>query len=209
MKSSTSNPLRVLIIARDALSRAGLAALISEFPGVSIAGQTGEDDNIQSQVDLYQPDLLVWEISEPPDNLTDLREVRVPAIIIVADEHAAAAAFASGAKGILPRSVNTAKLSAAIAAVSEGLTVVDSNLAESLTASPSSMPSALLDNLTERELQVLQLIAEGLPNKSIASQLEISEHTVKFHVNSILSKTGAQSRTQAVTLATKLGLIRL
>ncbi|MBI1880571.1 MAG: response regulator transcription factor, partial [Chloroflexi bacterium] len=63
--------------------------------------------------------------------------------------------------------------------------------------------------LTPRELEVLQLLAEGLPNKAIARRLDISDHTVKFHVNAILSKLSAQSRTDAVVRATRLGLILL
>ena len=63
--------------------------------------------------------------------------------------------------------------------------------------------------MTRRELEVLQLVAEGLPNKSIADRLDISEHTVKFHVNAIMGKLGAQSRTEAVTRATRMGLILL
>ncbi len=66
-----------------------------------------------------------------------------------------------------------------------------------------------VETLTRRELEVLRLLAEGLPNKAVAYRLDISEHTVKFHVNSILTKLSAQSRTEAVTTATRLGLILL
>ena len=66
-----------------------------------------------------------------------------------------------------------------------------------------------MGELTPREHEVLGLVAEGLPNKSIADHLSISEHTVRFHVNSIMSKLGAQSRTEAVTRATRLGLLLL
>jgi DNA-binding NarL/FixJ family response regulator len=71
---------------------------------------------------------------------------------------------------------------------------------------PAEAPA---EALTPRELEVLQLLAEGLPNKTIARQLSISEHTVKFHLNAIMSKLGAQSRTEAVVRATRLGLIIL
>ena len=74
-------------------------------------------------------------------------------------------------------------------------------------APPDSLPPG--QELTPRELEVLQLLAEGLANKAIALQLDISEHTVKFHVNAILAKLGVQSRTQAVVRATRLGLIIL
>ena len=69
--------------------------------------------------------------------------------------------------------------------------------------------AALVEPLTPRELEVLRLMAEGLPNKTIAARLEISEHTVKFHVNTILGKLGVASRTEAVVRATRLGLILL
>ena len=68
-------------------------------------------------------------------------------------------------------------------------------------------PSSSARDLTPRELEVLRLLAEGLPNKTVAHRLEISEHTVKFHVNSLLAKLGAQSRTDAVVRATRLGLV--
>jgi DNA-binding NarL/FixJ family response regulator len=76
---------------------------------------------------------------------------------------------------------------------------------------PDSSPDLppLPEPLTPREQEVLQLLAEGLPNKAIARQLEISDHTVKFHVNAIMGKLGAQSRTEAVVRATRLGLVLL
>jgi DNA-binding NarL/FixJ family response regulator len=96
---------------------------------------------------------------------------------------------------------------AAIKAVSEGLTTLIPCFAEALL-SIRTIPGTAQEPLTPR-IRGLQLLASGLPNKSIASQMGISEHTVKFHVNSILSKLGAQSRTEAVSLGTRLGLIKL
>ena len=92
-------------------------------------------------------------------------------------------------------------------ALSHGLSVTDPALAggsDAIEAGPAAAPL-----LTPRENDVLRLLAEGLPNKGVASRLEVSEHTVKFHVNSIMSKPNAQSRTEAVTLATRLGLLPL
>ena len=85
----------------------------------------------------------------------------------------------------------------------------DPDLTGVLLPNAESSPTPPVENLTPRELEVLQLLAEGLPNKTIARRLEISEHTVKFHVNAIMSKLNAQSRTEAVVRATQLGLILL
>jgi DNA-binding NarL/FixJ family response regulator len=103
--------------------------------------------------------------------------------------------------------VDAPALEAALAAVLEGLTVSDPTL------EAPSIDRLDLDrggeNLTPRELEVLSLIAEGLSNKAIASRLTIRESTVKDHVNSMLEKLGAQSRTEAVTLALRRGLIAI
>ena len=90
-----------------------------------------------------------------------------------------------------------------------GLTVLEPALADTISPHRTRTVTPPTGHLTPRELQVLQLLAEGLANKAIAHQLDISEHTVKFHVNSILSKLNAQSRTEAVMQATRLGLIPL
>jgi DNA-binding NarL/FixJ family response regulator len=101
-------------------------------------------------------------------------------------------------------------LLAALIAAGQELVTLDPRLAETLLRStPQSPPDHLIEALTPRELEVLQLLAEGLPNKAIARQLNISDHTVKFHVNAIMSKLNAQSRTEAVVQATRLGLILL
>ena len=89
------------------------------------------------------------------------------------------------------------------------MVVLDPNLAAAVLPEIGRMPGRPMEELTPRELEVLRLLAEGLPNKTIAHRLDISEHTVKFHVNSILSKLGAHSRTEAVINATRLGLILL
>jgi len=113
----------------------------------------------------------------------------------------------AGAQTVLDRNSSPEALAAALAALSHGLQVTDPALSGDLGLSPSGPGS--VSPLTPRENDVLRLLAEGLPNKGVASRLEVSEHTVKFHVNSIMGKLNAQNRTEAVTLATRLGLLPL
>jgi DNA-binding NarL/FixJ family response regulator len=105
--------------------------------------------------------------------------------------------------------MDTDKLVAAAQAVANGLVVVEPKLTVSLLPATESDDFIPDEQLTPREMEVLQRLAEGLTNKAIAQELGISEHTVKFHVNAIMGKLQAQSRTEAVVRATRLGLILL
>jgi two-component system nitrate/nitrite response regulator NarL len=117
-----------------------------------------------------------------------------------------------GARGVLLRDSEPQVLAAAIQALAQGLVVLAPELARlwPLESQSNDLEAeAPLEPLTERELEVLQLLALGLSNKAIARRLEISEHTAKFHVASVLGKLGAQSRTEAVVRAAQLGLVML
>jgi two-component system nitrate/nitrite response regulator NarL len=174
-----------------------------------------------ADLDLYRPDVVVcdlgWDSSsdaldalrEGVESAFALGESGVPLVVLVGDESAAAEVWAVGVQGVLMRQVEADRLRAALVAAARRVVVLDEELADHLlpTAQPADLPPG--QELTPRELEVLQLLAEGLANKAIALQLEISEHTVKFHVNAILAKLGVQSRTQAVVRATRLGLIIL
>ncbi len=205
--------LRVLVAAVDSLARAGLAALVSDLPECEVVGQTAGDEKLEDELELYEPDVMVWDLGLDPtqtlDRLASLRDSGTPVVALVPSEGISGIAWAGGARGILSRQVEGAGLLAAMRAVTEGLTAIDSHLADELFSVREPVPEQPVESLTSRELEVLWLLADGQPNKSIASRLDISEHTVKFHVNSILGKLGAQSRTQAVSLATRLGLIKL
>ncbi len=118
--------------------------------------------------------------------------------------------------GALRRDATPEEINAAIGAVAGGLVTLDRRLASDLLAlsgrSQAALPAPAAQNdepLTARELEVLQLLAQGLPNKLIAARLHISEHTAKFHVSSIMLKLGAASRTEAVTSAARRGLLIL
>lgn len=117
--------------------------------------------------------------------------------------------------GALPREATPEEIVAALTAVAGGLIALDRRLAGALLAAeraPTPVTEAAPiadDTLTARELEVLQLLAQGLPNKIIANRLHISEHTAKFHVSSIMTKLNAASRTEAVTLAARRGLLIL
>jgi DNA-binding NarL/FixJ family response regulator len=174
-------------------------------------------DVLAAGLDVYRPDAIVWDLGwEPDEALSQLAELgpeleggRPPVIVLLPDEEQAAAAWAAGVQGLLLREVSAERLLAAVAAVAEGLAVVDADLAPALRpAGPLAVPSPA-EELTPRELEVLQLLAEGLANRAIAHRLGISEHTVKFHVTAIMGKLGAQSRTAAVVRGTQLGLILL
>jgi DNA-binding NarL/FixJ family response regulator len=143
--------------------------------------------------------------------LAELRETGLPVVALLPDEAHASEAWTAGARGLLLRQTDAEKLEAALLAVSQGLVTLDPSLTAAIMPTPdfAEHPPPPTEALTPRELEVLQLLAEGLPNKTIARRLDISDHTVKFHVNAILSKLGAQSRTDAVVRATRLGLILL
>ncbi len=204
--------LRILIVGDNPLARTGLAALLAGESGIAVVGQVAGDDDLPEDLDLYKPDILVWDLGWEPssalDHLADLKDSGPPVVALLTETAHAADAWNAGAVGLLPRDTDPDQLLAALDAVSQGLVVLDPQLAAALPRSePPTQPPA--ETLTPRELEVLQLLAEGLPNKTIARQLSISEHTVKFHLNAIMSKLGAQSRTEAVVRATRLGLIIL
>ena len=142
--------------------------------------------------------------------LSDLSEDAPPVIALMSDDSYLTEVSAAGARGMLLRDSAPDALAAALSAVSQGLVVLHPEFSPRTLHAPGRPPaSPPIEALTKREVEVLQLLTEGLPNKSIADRLSITEHTVKFHVNAIMGKLGAQSRTEAVTRATRLGLILL
>jgi DNA-binding NarL/FixJ family response regulator len=176
---------------------------------------------LADDIDVYRPDVLVWDFGwEPLAALECFSELSdelgsdslLPVLILLPNEERAGEAAALlrdwPAGGLLLRDTPASQLTAAISAIALGLLVFDPLLAV-LPANQDLLPEAPAESLTPREREVLQLLAEGLANKMIAQQLGISDHTVKFHVNAIMTKLNAQSRTEAVVRATRLGLIML
>ena len=204
--------IQLLLVADDPLARAGLGAILAGQPAVAVAGQTGSADLAAAQ-HAFLPEVVVWDLGwEPARRMAALSafadaDAAPPVIALLATPDAASAALAAGARGLLPRDVDGAQIAAAAAAVAQGLLVFGADL----VALPPALAQdgELVEPLSPRELEVLRRMAEGLANKQIARELEISEHTVKFHVNAVLGKLGAQSRTEAVVRATRAGLILL
>lgn len=210
--ASPAQITRVLILADDPLVRAGLAALLSSQSSLTVAAQSSSDVDAAALLDAFQPDVVLWDLGWSPDSqiatLSQFVEGHsVPVVALLTVDSLADVARAAGARGLLPRTSNANQMAAALHAVVQGLLVFD----ETLLAAPSPTPTALdlLEPLSARELEVLRHLAEGLSNKEIARVIGVSEHTAKFHVNAILGKLGAQSRTEAVVKATRAGLILL
>ena len=205
--------LRVLVVADDHLARAGLAALLADQPGCTVVGQMAASEYASLEPGVFSADLVLWDLGWDPAAVLEVLETTesaTPAVVLVLDESYANEAWAAGARGLLQREVDVATLMGALIAVSQGLAVLDPELSPAFSVPQASeRPPLTQAVLTPRELEVLGLIGDGLPNKTIAGRLDISEHTVKFHVNAILGKLGAQSRTEAVTRATRMGQITL
>ncbi len=211
--------IRVLVKASSPVVQAGLEQMIASEPDFHLVpGPDGRGPETGT-ADEELADVLVAETDEDDEDAewTDLLELGGPgsALLLLADDLnivPGAAMLRSGARGILPKRISRDELVAAVKAAAAGLIILH---AESIPATfPGGAPSpngpaALIEPLTAREKEVLQILAEGGSNKEIASRLAISEHTAKFHVASIMSKLGATSRTGAVTLAIRQGIIML
>jgi len=156
---------------------------------------------------VINPDVLLADLqSHPPSTLSD---IDCPIVVLLSGAQDAADAFAAGAGAVLLRTAPAERLHAALHAVTTDLVVADSNIASAVFEQRTRPAEEIEQALTHRELEVMQQLAAGRTNRDIASILGITEHTVKFHVNSILEKLGAESRTEAVVRAARLGIVVL
>lgn len=196
---------RLLIAAPSAVVRAGLETLVAGDPAVEVAGSFADLSSVEAlRPDVVLAALPVEELAPPADGLA-------PAIVLLSADAQPAwspEVLRLGVRAVLPRDAAPAEVLAAVEAASTGLAVVDPHDLEALlSASNPTAASAESTVLTPRELEVLRLMAEGAANKNIAWKLGISEHTVKFHVASILAKLNASTRTEAVAIGIRKGMI--
>ena len=178
---------------------------------MGLANPSTAADHLAELEEESEIDLLIWDLGWEATAVatTDFQELEVPVLLLLSDSEQAQEAWSAGARGMVTREASGEILEAAVDAAACGLFVSDPDLAASFLPSPLDPEHDLEAVLTPREMEVLQLLAEGMTNKAIAEQLQISRHTVKFHVNAILGKLNAQSRTEAVVRATRSGLLAL
>jgi NarL family two-component system response regulator YdfI len=218
--------IRVFIVGASSLARAGLQNLLVDR-GVEVIGSVSNLDALAGVFPDAEADALIMEASSENsesviDSLarSDLAS-EIPVVLLAGNRWPADApefrsnswdAFRAGVRAILPADAAPDQLIAALQAVAAGLLVLHPAEMEVLApaATPASQPLAeLAEPLTRREREVLQMLAAGLGNKELASRLKISDHTAKFHVGSIMGKLGAASRTEAVALGIRRGLVLL
>jgi DNA-binding NarL/FixJ family response regulator len=200
--------VRLLLVGDDPLARSALAALVAEDARILLVGQAAPAD-AASLLPALDPDVVLWDVGLPHERDADapFSGAERPLLALVAGEAQVALARAAGARGILRRDLDAPRLSAALHGVAQGLLVYDDAAAASLLRPAAPEPRGSSEPLTPREQEVLQLLAAGLSNKEIARRLEISEHTAKFHVAKLLQKLGALSRSEAVFLGARMGLL--
>ena len=211
--------IRVFIVAASPLARAGLENLLAARE-VEVVGSAATIEILTDQLSDAAPDVVLIDSSGEPlepmmGSLLASGLASDVAVVVLADGMTAAAsadALRAGVRAALPGDISPEQLVSALQAVASGLLVLHPSHAEEGLAAGSAPARALdelAESLTNRELEVLQMLAAGLSNKEIAARLNISEHTVKFHVASILGKLGAGSRTEAVSLGIRRGLVLL
>lgn len=197
--------------------RVGLRALLQSEPEIQVNGEfasLAELDDMTSEVDIL---LIASETGWSANEISMLDHLPERCGLLVLTNDASSAsdlliAWSSPTWGILSSDASSEELVAALNAVSQGLLTGSPGLLNQILQQPEPIvrpAREYLSELTTREQEVLQYLAQGLANKQIALTLGISEHTVKFHVSAIYSKLGASNRTEAVSLGLKQGLISL
>jgi DNA-binding NarL/FixJ family response regulator len=203
--------VRILVVDDHFIVRMGLVALINTEPDLEIVGETDDGDQAIALFEKLQPDLVLMDVRMPRQSGTDAtRHIRrmTPAARVLmlsafdgdADIHAA---LEAGAHGYVLKSATGEDLIPAIRAVATGKRWIPREVATRLKSRNA------YEELTAREIEVLNQLARGLANKEIADALKISEYTTKDHLKSILAKLRVADRTQAVTAALSRGIIKL
>jgi NarL family two-component system response regulator YdfI len=211
--------IRVFLIAASSLARAALLNRL-KAQSVKIVGSAAAIDALGSDLSDAQAEVLLVDASgeSPEASMESIAEsdlaAEIPIVLLTeaAPPAASTQALQAGIRAVLPSEISTDQLTAALQAAAAGLVVL--HPAEIPAAFPASAPASrplaeLPEPLTRREREVLQMLAAGLANKEIAARLNISDHTAKFHVAAILGKLGASTRTEAVALGIRRGLVLL
>lgn len=211
MKSSPTNVIRVLIADDHPVVREGLAAILRSEPDIQVVAEATDGAHACALYDQYLPDVVILDLRMPRKDglqvVTELTSSRrpKPRIIVMTTyetEDDVRRALQAGAKSYLVKGALPEQILETVRRVAAGEALVPSKIASVLTESLAR------PELSPRELQVLRRLAAGDSNKEIGQMLQITEHTVKAHVKSILVKLGATGRTEAIAIAIKRGLIR-
>jgi two-component system, NarL family, nitrate/nitrite response regulator NarL len=208
-----ADAVTIAICATDPALRDRLAQNAGGNAGIRVAGVVGDPTALARLLERTGIELVLVEAATPEQVRRWTRRHRDTAFVVIAPDAQAGALdlLRAGARAVLPRDAGAAEIAVALAAVRRGLCVLPQSTfsAQQPAAAAAEEPSAGNAALTARERDVLAALADGLSNKVIARRLGISFHTVKFHVAGILAKLDADSRTEAVTKATQLGLVML
>jgi two-component system NarL family response regulator len=220
----TTTPIRLLIVDDHNLFRQGLIRILGDYEQLQIVGQAANGQDALALVGQIQPDVVLMDVNMPvlsgPDAVRQMRArfPGLPVVMLTVSERDDDLfdAIRAGAQGYLLKNVGAAELIDAIRRVREGEAIIAPSMAARLVAefrtlaeqAPAEPQQAPLGDLSERELDVLRLVAQGLSNKEIADKLVLSEHTVKTHLANILDKLHLRSRAHAAAYAVQAGLVR-
>jgi NarL family two-component system response regulator LiaR len=214
-----SSPIRVLIADDHAIVRKGIRALLATEPGIEIVGEARDGNQAIAEAHRLRPDVILMDLVMPEvDGITAIRhitvhqpETRILVLTSFATDDKIFPAIKAGALGYLLKDSDPHELVQAIHQVHQGESslhpLVARKLLQELSQPPAQPPTP--DPLTEREVEVLRLVAQGQSNREIAALLMISEATVRTHMSNILSKLHLASRTQAALYALREGLASL
>jgi DNA-binding NarL/FixJ family response regulator len=217
--------IRALIAAASPVVRAGLEALLTRSASLAIVATTS-GDALADDIETHEPQVVLLAVDPASDTLPNVTSrialspdavSRTPAFVLLADPPSVqwtADALRAGARGVLPRDATPDEIIAALEAAAVGLVTLPAEVAADFVSAARApgvprQAGHATQPLTRREIEVLGMLAEGLANKNIAARLGISEHTVKTHVASILTKLDAFSRAEAVAIGARQGLILL
>ncbi len=214
-------PLRIVIADDQASVRQGLVLLLDGLPGIDVVGAAADGEQALALVAEKKPDAILLDLHMPVlDGIGAIRRLTEehPGVAIVvlttyADDDSVLDALRAGARSYLTKDADYADIAQALHAAAGGLTVFDPRVHATLLAATAAPPKPEAapavpppDGLTQRELEILRLIARGLTNPEIAAQLFLSNHTIKTHISRIFAKTGSRDRAAAIGYAHRHGI---
>jgi two-component system, NarL family, response regulator len=209
--NETARSIRVLVVDDHPIVRQGLVSILEDEPDMEIVGQASDGNEAIAQFRLHQPDVVLLDLRMPQlggvEVITAVRaeapDANIIMLTIYDTDEAIYQGLRAGARAYLLKDTPCDEILEVVRAVYEGRRYISTMVGEKLAA---RMDKPML---SDRERQVIDQMAKGKNNREIGAELNITEHTVRFHVNNVLSKLGANDRAHAIVLALRQGIVQL